>query len=86
MDTVMLGRTGVQVSAAGLGCGGHSRLGQSYGATAEQSSDLVRLALDLGVTYVDTAQAYGTESIVGAAVSGHRDRVVVSSKASPRFA
>lgn len=84
MDTVVLGRTGLQVSVAGLGCGGHSRLGQSYGATTAESVALVRRALDLGVTYVDTATNYGTERIVGAAVAKRRDEVVISSKASPR--
>ena len=84
MDTVILGRTGVEVSVAGLGCGGHSRLGQSYGASTAASVDLVRRALDLGITYVDTAQGYGTEGIVGEAVAGRRDGVVISSKASPR--
>ncbi|MFI5047703.1 MAG: aldo/keto reductase [Acidimicrobiia bacterium] len=84
MDTVVLGRTGIDVSVAGLGCGGHSRLGQSYGATRAASVDLVRRALDLGITYVDTAQAYGTEGIVGEAVANRRDGVVISSKTSPR--
>jgi aryl-alcohol dehydrogenase-like predicted oxidoreductase len=84
MDTVVLGRTGVEVSAAGLGCGGHSRLGQSYGATVEASVALVRRALDLGITYVDTAQAYGTEPIVAEALRGRRDEVILSTKTSPR--
>ena len=84
MDTVVLGRTGVEVSVAGLGCGGHSRLGQSYGASVDDSVALVRRALDLGITYVDTAQAYGTEPIVAEALRGRRDAVVLSTKASPR--
>jgi aryl-alcohol dehydrogenase-like predicted oxidoreductase len=84
MDTVVLGRTGVEVSAAGLGCGGHSRLGQSYGASVGDSVALVRRALDLGITYVDTAQAYGTEPIVAEALRGRRAGVVLSTKTSPR--
>ena len=84
MDTVVLGRTGVEVSVAGLGCGGHSRLGQSYGVSVDDSVALVRRALDLGITYVDTAQGYGTEPIVAEAVRGRRDAVVLSTKASPR--
>jgi aryl-alcohol dehydrogenase-like predicted oxidoreductase len=84
VDTVVFGRTGMEVGVAGLGCGGHSRLGQSYGATREESVDLVRHAIDLGVNYVDTAQAYGTEEIVGEAVRDLRGDVVLSSKASPR--
>jgi len=82
VETVILGRTGVEVSAAGLGCGGHSRLGQTYGATVKQSEAVVQRALDLGITYVDTAQAYGTEHIVGTALRGRRDQVVLSTKAS----
>jgi aryl-alcohol dehydrogenase-like predicted oxidoreductase len=84
MDHVVLGRTELEVSVAGLGCGGHSRLGQSYGATTADSVALVRRALDLGITYVDTATNYGTEGIVGEAVAGRRDELVISSKASPR--
>ncbi len=84
MDTVVLGRTGLEVSVAGLGCGGHSRLGQATGATEEESVRLVQRALELGVTYVDTARAYGTEEIVGRGLAGHRDRVVVSTKAHPQ--
>jgi aryl-alcohol dehydrogenase-like predicted oxidoreductase len=84
MDTVVLGRTGLEVGVAGLGCGGHSRLGQSYGASADESVALVRRALDLGVNYIDTAHAYATEQIVGKAVRGKRDQVVISTKVSPQ--
>jgi L-galactose dehydrogenase len=84
METVVLGRTGLLVSVAGLGCGGHSRLGQATGATKKESVQLVKRALELGVTYVDTARAYGTEEIVGEALAGHRHEVVVSTKAHPR--
>ena len=83
MQHTTLGRTGMQVSVAGLGCGGHSRLGQSYGATEAESVAVVHRALDLGINLVDTAQAYGTESIVGKALRGRRDRVVLSTKALP---
>lgn len=84
MDTVQLGRTGVEVSVAGLGCGGHSRLGQRYGASEADSVTLVRRAIDLGVTFIDTARAYATEEIVGHAVAGAgcRDDVTISTKAS----
>ncbi len=83
MQRVTLGRTGLEVSVAGLGCGGHSRLGQSYGATEAQSIAVVHRALDLGINLVDTAQVYGTEEIVGRALVGRRDRVVLSTKALP---
>lgn len=75
-----LGRTGLNVSIAGLGCGGPSRLGTAHGATDEQAADLVRLAIDLGVNYIDTAESYGTERAVGLAIAGQRDRLIVSSK------
>jgi aryl-alcohol dehydrogenase-like predicted oxidoreductase len=83
MDTVRLGRTGIEVSVAGVGAGGHSRLGQSYGASARESVALVRRALDLGINYIDTAHAYATEHIVGRAVGRKRDKVVISTKVSP---
>jgi aryl-alcohol dehydrogenase-like predicted oxidoreductase len=80
MHYKILGRTGLSVSVAGLGCGGHSRLGQTYGSTPEQSADVVRAALDLGINFIDTAAAYGTEKIVGEAVRGRRDKVIISTK------
>ena len=83
MQFTVLGRTGIEVSVAGLGCGGHSRLGQSYGATEAESVAVVHRALDLGINLVDTAQVYGTESIVGRALQGRRDEVVLSTKARP---
>ncbi len=79
----MLGRTGLEVSVAGLGCGGHSRLGQRTGSTEDESVRLVQRAVDLGVNYIDTARAYGTEEIVGRAIAGRRDEVVLSTKAHP---
>lgn len=81
MQTTTLGRTGLTVSVAGLGCGGHSRLGQTQGASFEHSVDLIRTALDRGVTFIDTAEAYGTEEIVAEAIRGRRDEVVISTKA-----
>ena len=80
MDTKILGRTGLTVSVAGLGCGGHSRLGQTYGNSVEQSVAVVRAAIDMGINFIDTASAYGTEKIVGEAVRGLRDKVVISTK------
>jgi L-galactose dehydrogenase len=80
LETVTLGRTGLEVSVAGLGCGGHSRLGQRTGATFDQSVAVVRRALELGISFIDTARAYGTEEIVGAGIKGRRDDVVLSSK------
>lgn len=81
MDYTTLGRTGLRVSVAGLGGGGHSRLGQAYGATHAESVAVVKRALDLGINFIDTAGAYGTEAIVGDGIRGMRDAVVLSSKA-----
>ena len=76
-----LGNTGLKVSVAGLGCGGNSRIGQGAGMTTEQSITLVSEALDLGVTFFDTAEAYGTEEILGQAIRHtDRSRVVISTK------
>ena len=81
MDYTTLGRTGLKVSVAGLGCGGNSRIGLGTGLTEAQSVALVREALDLGVNFLDTAAAYETEGIVGKAIKGRpRDSVVISTK------
>ena len=80
MQKTTLGRTGLEVSVAGLGCGGYSRLGKLQGKSFEHSVGLVRTALDLGVNFIDTAQAYGTEDIVAEAIRGRRDEVVLSTK------
>lgn len=83
MDYTVLGRTGLRVSVMGLGCGGHSRLGQSYGNSEEQSVAVVRRALDLGVTFFDSAEAYSTEEILGKGLAGaRREEVVISTKKS----
>ncbi|HWB45067.1 MAG TPA: aldo/keto reductase [Hyphomicrobiaceae bacterium] len=80
MQYTTLGRTGMKVSVAGLGCGGNSRVGLGSGLSEAQSVALVREALDLGVNFLDTAAAYGTEGIVGKAIKGRRESVVVSTK------
>lgn len=83
MEHVVLGRTGLKVSVAGLGCGGHSRLGQATGSTFGESVAIVQRALDLGITFIDTARVYGTEEIVGKALAHRRSEVVLSTKAPP---
>jgi aryl-alcohol dehydrogenase-like predicted oxidoreductase len=76
-----LGATGLRVSVAGLGCGGSSRLGLGTGHGEEHAIALVRAAIDLGVNFFDTAEAYGTEEVLGRALVGvPRDSVVISSK------
>lgn len=71
MEYTILGRTGLKVSVAGLGCGGPSRLGLGKDAhSAGNAVALVRQAIDLGINFIDTAQAYGTEPIIGKAIGG----------------
>jgi aryl-alcohol dehydrogenase-like predicted oxidoreductase len=83
MDYTTLGRTGLKVSVAGLGCGGNSRLGLSTGKSDADAVALIRAALDMGVNLIDTAAAYGTEAVVGQALRGvARDSVVVCTKVS----
>ena len=82
METRILGRSGLKVSVMGLGAGGPSRLGQSDELRSEaESVSLVLKALDAGVNFIDTAEAYRTEDIVGKAVA-QRDRasIVISTK------
>jgi aryl-alcohol dehydrogenase-like predicted oxidoreductase len=81
MEHVTLGRTALRVSRMGLGGGGHSRLGKRSGIEEQQSIQIVRRAIDLGVNFIDTAESYGTEEIVGQGMRGRpRDRVVISTK------
>ena len=81
MEYTTLGRTGLKVSIASLGCGGGSRLGKSSGKSEQHSINIVRKAMDLGINFLDTANSYGTESIVGKAIKVlPRDQVVISTK------
>lgn len=81
MQYTTLGKTGLQVSVAGLGCGGYSRLGQSTGRSEAQSIALLEQAIDLGINFIDTARNYRTEDIVGKALKGrNRDELVISTK------
>jgi len=66
----------------GLGCGGHSRLGTAHGKSEAHASRIVEHALELGINFIDTARAYKTESAVGNALKGKRDKVVISTKSS----
>jgi aryl-alcohol dehydrogenase-like predicted oxidoreductase len=78
------GRTGLRVSAAGLGGGGFSRLGLAKGKSEAEVVALIHLALDLGVNIIDTAASYGTEPVIGRAIkSAPRDTLVITTKATP---
>jgi aryl-alcohol dehydrogenase-like predicted oxidoreductase len=81
MRTRRLGRAGLEVSALGLGCMGMSEF---YGPRDDaQSVAVIHRALELGVTLLDTADMYGpfvNEQLVGRAIAGRRDEVVVATK------
>jgi aryl-alcohol dehydrogenase-like predicted oxidoreductase len=76
-----LGRSGLTVSALGLGCMGMSEF---YGATDDaEAIATIRRSLDLGITFLDTADMYGVgrnEELVGRAIAGRRDGVVLATK------
>lgn len=80
MDYVELGRTGLRASVVGLGTGGPSRLGLARGGSVTEAKRLVNLAIDHGINVIDTAQSYGTEAIVGDAMRGVRNDVILSTK------
>ncbi len=85
MEYTTLGRTGLKVSVAGLGGGGFSRLGLKVGKSEAEAAKLIHLAVDLGINFVDTAPAYGTEGVVGHALRTiPRDKIVVATKAFVR--
>src|SRR5687767_9235404 len=84
MQKRKLGRSGLEVSAIGLGC---MTMSHGYGATEErdesESVATIHRAIELGVTFLDTAEVYGpyaNEELVGRALKGKRDRVVLATK------
>jgi aryl-alcohol dehydrogenase-like predicted oxidoreductase len=81
MQTRKLGSEGLEVAAEGLGCMGMSEF---YGSADEgEAIATIRRALDLGVNFLDTSDMYGpfkNELLVGAAIAGRRDEVVIATK------
>src|SRR5262252_3529995 len=82
MQKRKLGKSGLEVSAIGLGCMGMSA---SYGQPldTQEAISLLRKAVELGVTFFDTAEVYGpftNEELVGEALAPIRDRVVIATK------
>jgi pyridoxine 4-dehydrogenase len=82
MQTRQLGKSGLEVSALGLGCMG---LSFGYGPATEKSTgiQLIRSAFERGVTFFDTAEVYGpfvNEELVGEALAPFRDQVVIATK------
>jgi aryl-alcohol dehydrogenase-like predicted oxidoreductase len=82
MNKRELGKSGLEVSALGMGCMG---LNFAYGPGVDEQSGIavIRAAYDLGVTFFDTAEAYGpftNEEVVGKALAPMRDQVVIATK------
>jgi len=81
MQTRELGRSGLRVSAQGLGCMGMSEF---YGPHDEaESIGVIHRALELGITFLDTADMYGSghnEQLVGRAIAGRRNKVTLATK------
>ncbi len=85
-----LGRSGIEVSALGLGCwaiGGpmiFNGIADGWGDVDDaESINAIHKALELGINFLDTADAYGvghSETVIGKAIAGKRDRVVIATK------
>jgi aryl-alcohol dehydrogenase-like predicted oxidoreductase len=96
MFTRKLGRSNIDVSALGLGCyaiGGQFRIedGQQWGWTGVDDGESIRAihtALDSGINFLDTAQAYGaghSETVIEKAIKGRRDSVLLATKFGKRM-
>jgi len=87
MQQRTLGKSGLQVSAIGFGCMGIS-FGYGQAVSREEGIAIIRAAVDGGVTFFDTAEAYGpyaNEELVGEALGPVRDQVVIATKFGFKF-
>src|ERR1700694_1509116 len=82
MQKRKLGKSGLEVSAIGLGCMGMS-FGFGPAKDKQEMIPVIRAAVELGVTFFDTAEVYGpfiNEELVGEALAPFRDQVVIATK------
>src|SRR5450631_2459736 len=82
MQKRTLGKSGLEVSALGLGCMGLS-FGLGPATEKAEAVKLIRAAVERGVTFFDTAEVYGpylNEEVVGEALAPFRDKVVIATK------
>src|SRR5512132_4135740 len=87
MQRRSLGRDGLEVSALGFGCMGIS-FGYGPATSRDEGIAIIRAAVDRGVTFFDTAEAYGpfaNEEVVGEALGPVRDDVVIATKFGFKF-
>src|SRR3982751_404849 len=87
MQKRKLGKSNLEVSALGLGCMGMS-FGYGPPADKQEMISLIRLAVERGITFFDTAEAYGpfrNEELVGEALAPVRDQVVIATKFGFKF-
>src|SRR6185369_2242480 len=87
MQKRALGKSGLEVSALGFGCMGIS-FGYGPASSREDGIAIIRAAIDRGVTFFDTAEAYGpftNEELVGDALGPVRDQVVIATKFGFKF-
>ena len=87
MQKRILGKTGLEVSALGLGCMGLS-FGYGPAADKQDAIKLIRAAYDKGITFFDTAEAYGpftNEELLGEALAPFRNKVIIATKFGFKF-
>src|SRR5471030_1886350 len=87
MEKRKLGKSGLEVSAMGLGCMGLS-FGYGPATDTQDAIKLIRAAFDLCITFFDSAEAYGpftNEELLGEALAPFRDQVVIATKFGFKF-
>lgn len=78
-----MGRSGIEISAMGIGCWAVGGEGWGGGADDHESLCAIRRAMDLGVTFFDTADTYGkgrSERVLAEAINGRREKLVIATK------